>query len=60
MIHGWLNLDKSIRVSSAQAIAQVKKTFEVKKAGHLGTLDPLASGILLIALCEATKTIPYH
>lgn len=59
MIHGWLNLDKTIGISSAQAVAQVKKIFGIKKAGHLGTLDPLASGVLPIALGEATKAIPY-
>ncbi len=59
MIHGWLNLDKPIGISSAQAVTQVKKIFGIKKAGHLGTLDPLASGVLPIALGEATKTIPY-
>ncbi|MCM1001339.1 MAG: tRNA pseudouridine(55) synthase TruB [Wolbachia endosymbiont of Melophagus ovinus] len=58
-MHGWLNLDKTIGISSAQAVAQVKKIFGIKKAGHLGTLDPLASGVLPIALGEATKTIPY-
>ncbi|QKX01976.1 tRNA pseudouridine(55) synthase TruB [Wolbachia endosymbiont of Cruorifilaria tuberocauda] len=59
MVHGWLNLDKSIGISSAQAVDQVKRIFRIKKAGHLGTLDPLASGVLPIALGEATKTIPY-
>lgn len=59
MTHGWLNLDKPIGISSAQAVTQVKKIFGIKKAGHLGTLDPLASGVLPIALGEATKTIPY-
>ncbi len=59
MIHGWLNLDKPIGISSAQAVAQVQRIFGIKKAGHLGTLDPLASGVLPIALGEATKTIPY-
>ncbi|QOD38869.1 tRNA pseudouridine(55) synthase TruB [Candidatus Wolbachia massiliensis] len=58
-MHGWLNLDKPIGISSAQAVARVKKIFCIKKAGHLGTLDPLASGVLPIALGEATKTIPY-
>ncbi|WP_375316709.1 tRNA pseudouridine(55) synthase TruB [Wolbachia endosymbiont (group A) of Colletes cunicularius] len=58
-MHGWLNLDKPIGISSAQAVTQVKKIFGIKKAGHLGTLDPLASGVLPIALGEATKTIPY-
>ncbi|NSX83858.1 tRNA pseudouridine(55) synthase TruB [Wolbachia endosymbiont of Atemnus politus] len=59
MTHGWLNFDKPIGISSAQAVTQVKKIFGIKKAGHLGTLDPLASGVLPIALGEATKTIPY-
>ncbi len=59
MIHGWLNLNKLIGISSAQAVARVKGIFGIKKAGHLGTLDPLASGVLPIALGEATKTIPY-
>uniref|UniRef100_A0AAU7YQF7 tRNA pseudouridine synthase B n=1 Tax=Wolbachia endosymbiont of Oeneis ivallda TaxID=3171168 RepID=A0AAU7YQF7_9RICK len=59
MKYGWLNLDKPIGISSAQAVTQVKRIFGIKKAGYLGTLDPLASGILPIALGEATKTIPY-
>ncbi|WP_265041857.1 tRNA pseudouridine(55) synthase TruB [Wolbachia endosymbiont (group B) of Melanostoma mellinum] len=59
MVNGWLNLDKPTGMSSAQAVTQIKRIFGIKKAGHLGTLDPLASGILPIALGEATKTIPY-
>ncbi|WCR53661.1 MAG: tRNA pseudouridine synthase B [Wolbachia endosymbiont of Ctenocephalides orientis wCori] len=59
MTHGWLNLDKPIGISSTQAVTRIKKIFGVKKAGHLGTLDPLATGVLPIALGEATKTIPY-
>ncbi len=59
MVNGWLNLDKPIGISSAQAVTQVKRIFGIKKAGHLGTLDPLASGVLPIALDVATKTIPY-
>ncbi|MGL9681947.1 MAG: tRNA pseudouridine(55) synthase TruB [Wolbachia sp.] len=58
-MHGWLNLDKTIGISSTQALTRVKKIFGIKKAGHLGILDPLASGVLPIALGEATKTIPY-
>ncbi|WP_255419636.1 hypothetical protein [Wolbachia endosymbiont of Litomosoides brasiliensis] len=58
MTHSWLNLDKSIGISSAQAVAQVKKTFGIKKADHLGTLDPLASGMLPIALGKRQK--PYR
>ena len=56
---GWLILDKPVGISSAKAVNIVKKFFNVKKAGHAGTLDPLASGVLPIALDDATKTIPY-
>lgn len=59
MVNGWLNLDKPTGMSSAKAVTQIKRIFGIKKAGHLGTLDPLASGVLPIALGEATKTIPY-
>ncbi len=59
MCHGWLNIDKPIGISSTQTVNQIKKIFNVKKAGHVGTLDPLASGVLPVALGEATKTIPY-
>lgn len=59
MIHGWLVLDKPLGLSSMQATARVKRILSTRKAGHAGTLDPLASGILPIALGEATKTINY-
>lgn len=58
-IHGWLLLDKPLEMSSAQAVAKVKWLFNANKAGHAGTLDPLASGMLPIALGEATKTVPF-
>ncbi|WP_029030021.1 tRNA pseudouridine(55) synthase TruB [Salinarimonas rosea] len=58
-VNGWLVLDKAIGVTSTQAVAMVKRAFNAKKAGHAGTLDPLASGILPIALGEATKTVPF-
>lgn len=58
-IHGWLVFDKPVGMSSAQAVAFVKRTFNAQKAGHGGTLDPLASGVLPIALGEATKTMSY-
>ena len=58
-IHGWINLDKPCGISSAKAVAVVKRAFNAKKAGHGGTLDPLASGVLPIALGEATKTVSY-
>ena len=57
-INGWINLDKPTGVSSTQAVGRLKFLFNAKKAGHAGTLDPLASGILPIALGEATKTVP--
>ncbi len=58
-IHGWLALDKPEGVTSTQAVAIVRRLFDAEKAGHGGTLDPLASGILPIALGEATKTVQW-
>jgi tRNA pseudouridine55 synthase len=58
-ISGWVNLDKPYAMTSTQAVAKVRHIFSAQKAGHAGTLDPLASGILPIALGEATKTVPY-
>ncbi len=58
-VHGWLVLDKPIGITSTQAVAAVKRLFAAKRAGHAGTLDPLASGCLPIALGEATKTVPF-
>ncbi|MCH1377019.1 MAG: tRNA pseudouridine(55) synthase TruB, partial [Alphaproteobacteria bacterium] len=58
-IHGWVNLDKPKGISSAKAVAIVRRVFDAAKAGHGGTLDPLASGILPIALGEATKTVSF-
>ena len=56
-VNGWINLDKPVGVTSTQAVAHVKHLYNAKKAGHAGTLDPLASGVLPIALGEATKTV---
>ncbi len=56
-VNGWINLDKPVGVTSTQAVARIKYLFNAKKAGHAGTLDPLASGVLPIALGEATKTV---
>ncbi len=58
-IHGWLVLDKPIDMTSNQALGRVKRLLHPKKAGHAGTLDPLATGVLPIALGEATKTVPF-
>ena len=58
-IHGWLNIDKPVGLSSAAVVARVRKALGAAKAGHGGTLDPLASGILPIALGEATKTVSW-
>jgi tRNA pseudouridine55 synthase len=58
-VDGWLILDKPVGVTSTQAVAIVRKIFNAQKAGHGGTLDPLADGLLPIALGEATKTVPY-
>ena len=58
-VHGWIVLDKPIGMTSTHAVAVVKRLFSAKRAGHAGTLDPLASGGLPIALGEATKTVPF-
>lgn len=55
-IHGWIAIDKPIEMTSTQVVGIVKRLFNAQKAGHGGTLDPLADGILPIALGEATKT----
>lgn len=57
-VSGWLVLDKPFDMTSTQAVGKVRWLFGAKKAGHAGTLDPLATGILPIALGEATKTVP--
>jgi len=54
-IHGILLLDKPLGLSSAGAVARVKRLFNARKAGHTGSLDPLASGLLPICFGEATK-----
>ena len=56
-IHGWVCLDKPLGMGSTEAVTRVRRLFNARKAGHAGTLDPLASGILPIALGEATKTV---
>jgi len=58
-VHGWVVLDKPIGMTSTHAVSVVKRLFTAKRAGHAGTLDPLASGCLPIALGEATKTVPF-
>jgi tRNA pseudouridine55 synthase len=58
-IHGWIVLDKPTGITAATAVAKVKRAFNAAKAGHAGTLDPLATGVLPIALGEATKTVNF-
>ena len=58
-IHGWLVLDKPAGAGSTRMVSEVKRLFAAEKAGHAGTLDPLASGLLPIALGEATKTVSF-
>ncbi len=58
-VHGWVILDKPEGITSTQVVGIVKRVFEAQKAGHAGTLDPMATGVLAIALGEATKTVPY-
>ncbi|MBY5456518.1 tRNA pseudouridine(55) synthase TruB [Rhizobium beringeri] len=58
-ISGWLILDKPVDFGSTEAVSKIKWLYKAQKAGHAGTLDPLASGMLPIALGDATKTVPY-
>src|ERR1700691_5599994 len=55
-INGWIILDKPLGMSSSHAVGAVRRLLDAAKAGHAGTLDPLATGVLPIALGEATKT----
>lgn len=58
-VSGWLILDKPVDYGSTEAVSKIRWLFKAQKAGHAGTLDPLASGMLPIALGDATKTVPY-
>jgi len=58
-VHGWVVLDKPQGMTSTQAVGAVRWALRAKKAGHAGTLDPLATGVLPIALGEATKTVSF-
>jgi tRNA pseudouridine55 synthase len=58
-ISGWLIVDKPAGITSTAVVGKVRWALEAKKAGHAGTLDPAATGVLAVALGEATKTVPY-
>ena len=58
-VNGWLVIDKPAGITSTAVVNKVKWAFDAKKAGHAGTLDPEATGVLAVALGEATKTVPY-
>jgi len=58
-INGWVCLDKPVGLGSTDAVSRIRRMFNAQKAGHSGTLDPLADGVLPIALGEATKTVPF-
>ena len=58
-VSGWVCLDKPYDLTSTSAVSRVRRIFNAQKAGHAGTLDPLATGVLPIALGEATKTVPF-
>lgn len=58
-ISGWVVIDKPVGPTSTHVVSKVRRAFNAQKAGHAGTLDPLGSGILPVALGEATKTVPY-
>lgn len=58
-VNGWFILDKPVGMTSTHAVSRLKRIYNAKKAGHAGTLDPLASGLLPVAFGEATKTVPF-
>jgi len=58
-VNGWLIFDKPQGMTSTKAVSRLKRLYDAAKAGHAGTLDPLATGILPIAFGEATKTVPF-
>ncbi len=58
-VHGWVVVDKPRGVTSTDVVGVVRRVFDAQKAGHAGTLDPMATGVLAVALGEATKTVPY-
>ena len=58
-LHGWLVIDKPLGITSSAVVNKAKWAFDAQKAGHAGTLDPEATGVLAIAFGEATKTVPY-
>jgi tRNA pseudouridine55 synthase len=59
VVSGWLVVDKPAGITSSAVVNKVKWAFAAQKAGHAGTLDPAATGVLAVALGEATKTVPY-
>ena len=59
VVDGWIALDKPTGMTSTQAVSRLKRVYNAKKAGHAGTLDPLATGLLPVAFGEATKTVPF-
>ncbi len=58
-LHGWIVIDKPSGITAATVVARVRRALDAAKAGHSGTLDPLATGILPVALGEATKTVSF-
>ena len=58
-VNGWVVVDKPLGLTSTQVVGRVRRVFQPRKVGHGGTLDPLATGLLPIAMGEATKTVPY-
>jgi tRNA pseudouridine55 synthase len=58
-VHGWVVVDKPRGITSTDVVGLVRRVFDAQKAGHAGTLDPMATGVLAVALGEATKTVPY-
>ena len=58
-VHGWLIVDKPAGIGSTTVVSRLRRTLQARKAGHAGTLDPDATGLLAVAFGEATKTVPF-
>ncbi|MFH1720569.1 MAG: tRNA pseudouridine(55) synthase TruB, partial [Patescibacteria group bacterium] len=58
-MNGFIIIDKPKEFTSHDVVAKIRKFFDQKKVGHCGTLDPIATGVLVVALGEATKLVEY-
>jgi len=58
-VNGWIVVDKPLGLTSTQVLGRIRRIYDPRKIGHGGTLDPLATGLLPVAMGEATKTVSY-